>query len=242
MIARALTVVLLLAACSSEQDGDDGREPALSEGRDAAPGGLEAGAQATPRSDASGDRAIEYPDTTGGLHQLVTHIAAAIDRGDRRRAVALVDSLRLPDPGGWFARVFGRRLGVELAREYADLADDIRELVPLLRSLTGSGNTEILVERFAEPASSAVGYQKRALERMVNRVPLYSVRLVEPGSQRGFHLWSFVHDGASFRWVGKMKRVAPEDAAERAAPPVPLDGGVPDLLELRARDRQASAP
>jgi len=49
------------------------------------------------------------------------------------------------------------------------------------------------------------------------------VRLRKDGEGEGFHLWSFIHDGDSFRWVGKLKAIT-------GRPPPD-----PDPLELRVR-------
>jgi hypothetical protein len=182
-----------------------------------------------------------YPATTEGLRELIVDILEAAGRGDRAEAFALADGLRLEDPQAFFGGVFGAQLGDELAADYTAAAERIREIVPLLREVAAAGEAEVLVEAFEEPSERAVGYQSRALERMLVPTTLYSVRFARPDEGRGFHLWSFVHDGTSFRWAGKMQRATDDDV-----PPVevqlglpegaeiPLDGDVPDLLELPA--------
>jgi hypothetical protein len=181
---------------------------------------------------------IRYPASTEGLKQLIGDLMGAIQSGARGRAARLAASLKLPDADGWFRATFGPRLGARLAGDYRPEAARIAELVPLLRSLAEQNRTVIDVARFDAGAAGAVGYQRRALARMRRKTRLYSARLRRPTDAVGFHLWSFVHDGTSFRWVGKMKGVAGDNPSPRQSALAPYvgDAGVPDLLELRSKD------
>ncbi len=178
-----------------------------------------------------------YADRPEGLRELLDDILAAGRRGDRAAAFELADSLRLDDPYAAFGRLFGAELGDALAEDYAETAERIRELVPLLFELGGDG-VEVVVEAYDQPSERTTGYQARALERMREPTPLYSARFVRVDEGSSFHLWSFIHDGESFRWAGKMRQVAPDDVPIELlldlpeGAEIPLDGGVPDLLEL----------
>jgi hypothetical protein len=229
----------LACACSDDaapRHTETAGAPHASE--DAAPG---AGGSPEP-ADAAIQEALgpSYPASEEGLRELVDDILAAAGRGDRAAAFELADSLRIDDPYAYFGRVFGAELGDKLASDYAEVGERTRELVPLLRELTATEGAEIRVESFSRPSARTVGYQARALERMVESTPLYSVRISRGGAGGGFHLWSFVHDGQSFRWAGKMQRVAPHGVpleVQLGLPEgaeIPHDGDVPDLLELPA--------
>ena len=178
-----------------------------------------------------------YPASEDGLRALLDDLLAAAARGDRTGAYELADGLRLPDARAYFTEVFGEELGAELAGDYTELADRLRELVPLLWELTSADDAELRVEAYDRAGDGAVGYQARAFERMRSPTPLYSVR-VPRGGDPGFHLWSFVHDGDAFRWVGKMRAVAPDGAplSEQLEMPegaeIPQDAADIDLFEL----------
>lgn len=190
----------------------------------------------------TGDTAptLVYEDSAAGLETQLGALAAAIQDGQDARARSLALDLALDDPERWFGEVFGSALGPRLAADHAPQRGRLPELVDLIAQLVARGQTELRIERFEradDPA--AVGYQARALRAMEQPVPLYSARLSDPGGQRVFHLWSFVHAAGRFRWVGKMKAVADEDAE----PGTPGTPGTDDRLdELRQRDRGRLAP
>jgi hypothetical protein len=156
-----------------------------------------------------------YPDGPDGLKALV---------GDVTSSPALGDALVLPDPMAYFSAHFPLETAARLAAEY-------QASPPALgRFLTGQGGSEIRVERLEradDPA--AVGYQEHALTAMKAPVALYSVRLRARGQRSGRHLYSFVRDGEVWRYLGPMKQVKPELAA---------DPKFDAIAGLRARDRQ----
>jgi hypothetical protein len=178
---------------------------------------------------------VAYPDTDAGLKQLAAELLDASRSSDQRRLAVLLESLRLRDPEGWFRAAFGQALGSQLALDYQAVSSEIGQLAPLLSRLSADLQTIITIERYVRPEMpESVGYQSAALARMQNRVPLYSVRFATLDMRKVFHLWSFVHQDGSFRYVGKMKRTVD-------APPDPTR----DLLELRRADAdklKAAAP
>lgn len=204
-------------------------------------GGACSGDGPAPRADTEDTApALAYEDSAAGLETQLGALVAAIQDGQDARARSLAEGLALDAPERWFGEVFGSARGPRLAAEYAPQRGRLPELVDLIAQLVARGQTELRIERFEhadDPA--AVGYQARALRAMEQAVPLYSARLSDPGGQRVFHLWSFVHAAGRFRWVGKMKAVAGEDAD----PGVPGTPGMGDRLdELRQRDRGRLAP
>lgn len=168
-----------------------------------------------------------YPDTTQGLEGLMTALVKAIQDGDAAEKARLLQSLQLPAANAWFREVFGPSLGPELLAEQDPQRAGIGWLASHIKGRIDTGLTAIHAERFDAPSQPAsVGYQSEALARMQQRVPLYSVRFASPDGKRIWHVWSFVHHRATFRYVGKMRRVANR--------PPPVDGR--DPLEYRLSD------
>lgn len=168
----------------------------------------------------------EYPANAAGLKALLTELLEARKAGDADKSYVLTESLRLRDYETWFTERFGAKRGPELAADYKKQFDDIQLLADTVQSLRDNGRTEINVEHFEGPEDSrATGYQVRALRAMQPPVPLYSVRLVDDKGKNSFHIWSFVHDGKSFRYVGKMKPIARPEMTKKG-----------DLLEYREAD------
>src|SRR5688572_10336674 len=154
----------------------------------------------------------------------MTELLAAVRAGDQDRAQTLAASLELPDPDAWFEQHFPPEIAARLAAEYAPLRGRVGELSARLRDLLAAGNTLLAVERFDDPGNvDATGYQSLALRAMTHDAPLYSVRLRKDGEGEGFHIWSFIHDGESFRWIGKLRAITGQKPAD------------PDPLELRVR-------
>ncbi len=171
---------------------------------------------------------VKYEATISGLTRYMRDLRFAIMGNDEPATGLLVASLRLEEHLLWMARVFGNELGAALSARYQPQSDEIGLLVRVLREQFDKGLTEIQVYRFqTATATSATGYQSAALRRMVAPEALYSVRLSNKDRTHSFHLWSFVHDKGSFRFVGKLRGVAE---------PKPLDGR--DLNEYRLSDAE----
>jgi hypothetical protein len=222
---RFALLLLLLSACS------DGEAKGSSSGTSAPPAPAPAPVP-TPTPVAPPEVVLappSYPDTVQGLQSLMGHLVTAIQADDPKEEVRLLDSLRLSDPRAWFRATFDAKLADKLADEYQPIHDGIGQLLDTLQTMVSNGQTVPEAEQFAEPdQTGATGYQSAALSRMVKRTPLYSVRLKTPDGSRVYHLWSFVHDGGSFRFVGKMRKV--EDR-----PPQRVGGR--DVLDYRKGDR-----
>lgn len=169
---------------------------------------------------------IQYSGTIAGLKRLMRDLRTAVTANDEAEMTVLVGSLRISDSEQWMANVFGDELGAQLSAEYTPQREEIGLLVALLKEQFGKGLTTIQVERFQTAnVQTATGYQSTALSKMQSTVALYSVRLSSDTSVDSFHLWSFVHQGGSFRYVGKLRAVAPKRI-----------GGGRDLNEYRLRD------
>ncbi|HTE56927.1 MAG TPA: hypothetical protein VK698_39010 [Kofleriaceae bacterium] len=168
-----------------------------------------------------------YPDTAQGLEAMMTALVKALQDGDEAEQTRLLQSLQLPAVDGWFREVFGPSLGPELLAEHEPQRAGIGWLAGHIKGRIETGLTAIHAEKFDAPGQpGAVGYQSEALARMQQRVPLYSVRFSSTDGKRTWHVWSFVHHRGTFRYVGKMRRVASR--------PPPADGR--DPLEYRLSD------
>ncbi len=166
-----------------------------------------------------------YPDTVQGLESLMTALVKALQEDDAVEKSRLLLSLRLPEPGDWFRNVFGGELGPRLLAEHEPQRTGIGWLASHIKGRIETGLVSIHAQRFDAPDTpAAVGYQSQALAAMKQRVPLYSVRFATPDGKRTWHVWSFVHHKGTFRYIGKMRRVAPG--------PPPAEGR--DPLEYRA--------
>lgn len=229
--------LLLLAAIAVGCGG--GRESGSEAESDDA-GGRDAGASAeAPAAGGEGEAdagegetevEVSFPPTESGLAKLMGQLNRSIASGDGAEYERLMRSLRLPDHEAWFREHFRERAARRLAEEYEPIHEEIGQMKGVLEGYLDKGLKNIEPYKFGDPeAPSATGYQSRALEAMTDPVPLYSVRLSDETRDKAFHLWSFVHVGGTFRFVGKMKEIVRED------PPVEDDH---DLLELRNTDRE----
>lgn len=171
-----------------------------------------------------------YSDSVQGLESLMRTLVGAIQNDDAGEEARLLESMRLEDPKAWFGEVFEPPVAERLVAEYEPLKGGIGHLVNALKGPIDAGQTDVKADRFDAPdMQGATGYQQAALKHMKKKVPLYSVRLSTRDGKRTFHVWSFVHDGATFKLVGKMRAVEEKEPA--------LVGGR-DPLEYREIDRQ----
>ncbi len=167
---------------------------------------------------------ITFASGVSGLESFMTELVSAVRAGDQDRAQTLAASLELPDPTAWFEQHFPPEVATRLVAEYEPLRGRVAEVTARLQDLLAGGSTLLAVERFDDPANAdATGYQSLALRAMTHDIALYSVRLRKDGEGEGFHIWSFIHDGESWRWIGKLRAITGQKPAD------------PDPLELRVR-------
>lgn len=183
-----------------------------------------------------GPEDIRYDNTISGLERLMRDLRVAIVADDENQSALLLASLRLPEADTWMKQVFGDELGAQLSDEYKPQQEEIGLLAEVLAEQFEQGLTEVEGYRFRTPdVLSATGYQSAALKKMTTQVALYSARLYSPDRSRTFHLWSFVHEENSFRYVGKLRSVA----AKRASGGRDLNEyRLSDALRLSAQDNE----
>ena len=215
----ALPCILLLAcALASAGCGDD--EPvAAPTPRDAGPepvATLESPpkAKAVPMTDetAKADAAKAVPEagTLEGFQARMQQLVHACVHGDDTAAAMDVKDLLLPDPVGWFRKTFGEEYVKGLVAEYAIWSVRIPQLPAELVKNRSAGKTELLTERFeTSDDDMATTFQAIALRKMKVRTSLYSMRLVEPGEEDGWHVWSFAWVDGKVRFVGRLMALTP---------------------------------
>lgn len=174
---------------------------------------------------------VKYEATISGLGRFMRDLRVAIQSEDEPATGLMMASLRLQDPDAWMSRTFGNELGKTLSAEYKPQSEEIGVLAQVLREQFDKGLTEVDIGRYQTNENpSATGYQSAALSKMVAAAPLYSVRLYSEDHKQVFHVWSFIHDGESFRFVGKLRAVAEKKAL-----------GGRDLNEYRVSDAERLA-
>jgi hypothetical protein len=174
-----------------------------------------------------------YANDAAGLDKLFTDLLAAAKKKDDARAKVYAESLKLPEPAAWFTTTFGAELGASLAAEYdaegyAGFGDSAAEG---LRGLLAQGRTDVTTSCHASADDdAATGYQVSALRAMKQPAPLCTVRISDPGSDKGYTLWSFTWVDGKFRFVGKMKKADTHEVDPSIATEMDM------LAELPVRD------
>lgn len=172
-------------------------------------------AAAKPESPLAGKspQDLRYEPTISGLTLFMRDLRVAIMSNDEPAVGLMVASLRLKSPELWMTKTFGEDLGNALTEQYMPQSEEIGLLVEVLKEQYDAGLVEVDVGRFqTKDNPSATGYQSAALGKMLSAVPLYSVRLVTADRKKSFHIWSFVHENESFRFIGKLRSVATKRA------------------------------
>lgn len=149
-----------------------------------------------------------YPATTDGLRDMMADMVRAHRRDEaaaRARAEAV---LLLPNAEAWFAKHFGADAARHLAKEYQIYGHGFAEF-PRMITQQGEkyGRKQFVVDMISDPTNpKATGFQARAIQAMTERAPLFAFRLRGEGKS-DFVLYNFVHDGTTFRYVGRMARL-----------------------------------
>lgn len=183
-----------------------------------------------PEPAVAGVKAV--PDTMEAFHARMEQLLAACRDADSAKGEADARELLLPDPRAWFAHAFDKdhpQLDA-LVKEYEAKADQLPTLPVAIRDLATAGQDQVLTERFVDPNDElATGYQAIALRKVTKPIGLYSLRLLKPDADSGWHLWSFAHVDGRFRFVGQMLALSPDA----------VDPTLRGLGSLRVKDAKA---
>lgn len=139
---------------------------------------------------------------------------------------------------------FGPEVGARAWKGYSDvIAAKLRAEAPkrIIEQVRDRGLTEVVVEQVgpAYPQNTTPGDQ-RVLDAMLQKQPMYTVRLQKPGETLGLRLNGFVfHEGRWRAFLKSYDHLEPvADAAPPEGPPVDAapaqpsaDGGVPSAAD-----------
>jgi hypothetical protein len=150
-----------------------------------------------------------YSDTAASFDQFAQELIGSVKNNKRGEFDAIVSKLDLPDAKGWFDKTFGPEAGPRLLAEYeANPMKDWKRGWPELRKLiVDEGRDTIATSRHdSADDEMATGHQANAIRAMKTPVALYRIQLTRPDGEKSFTLWSFVHEGGKFRFIGKTKK------------------------------------
>lgn len=144
---------------------------------------------------------LDYPDTASGLEHLVRDILKAQKSNDGERANALLQSMVLSDPRGWYDRVFGVDVGSDPEATYGKLvASIVPSLAHTLLTAQAQGLTDVSVVRFDKSCDDNAGEDTFGiLHARIEPVPLYEVRLAH--SNKFMRLFAFSYVDGGFRFI-----------------------------------------
>jgi len=105
-------------------------------------------------------------------------------------------------------------MGAKIDANHVKLSQNMTEgLLKSYKAQLAQNRTNVTAYKLTDPESKdATGLQSGAMKAMKEKVPLYGVRLIEPGKDAGMHYWSFVYVDGGFRMIGKMNARAAEPA------------------------------
>ena len=144
---------------------------------------------------------LDYPNSASGLERLVKDILKAQKTNDGARADALLKSLVLSDPRGWYDRVFGVDVGNEPVGTYEKSAAAVAPSIARFFLNAETQNlTEVSVVRFDKSCDDNAGEDAFGiLHARVEPVPLYEVRLLNGNKFIRLFALAYVDDG--FRYI-----------------------------------------
>ena len=163
-----------------------------------------------------------------GLRKLFESIIAAHQRGELAVAQAMARQLELPDPGGFFASRFGAQRGAALTRELERSPLKLYALPKAMASEHTRGRKVLLTDELISEQDEGATYTQHLalkLDQGQPKLKLYTLRMAREREEDGFALWSFIHDGQQFRYVGKLLHLEdhpPTDESLRAMRELPM--------------------
>jgi hypothetical protein len=137
---------------------------------------------------------VSYPESESGLDHLGKDMLKALKDGNAERAMALAQSMVLPDPAGWYHLTFGDYSG---SKEIASYTNEHAQLplaiLGFFKNAIQSGNNGIRVKRFGASCDDNDGENTfPTLDARVNSTALYDLRL-----------WPIAYVDGTFRFVAE---------------------------------------
>jgi TonB family protein len=161
----------------------------------------------------------------------------ALKEGQTDRAMAVAQSMVLPDPAAWYHQTFGNYSGGKEIASYTNQRPQLpAEIFGFFKKAMQSGNTGIHVKRFDANCDDNDGENTfPTLDARVNAAPLYDLRLYN--GDRYFRLWPLAYIDGAFRFVGEphpwdyfSPRLATDSPAASAKNPADQHGEEPATL------------
>jgi len=145
---------------------------------------------------------VRYPDSAGGLEHFAKDLFSALKGNDSARAMALAQSMALPDSAAWYHQTYGDFSGKEDVRAYEhDRPQLASKILGLFNKAIAAGNTGIHVKRYDGGCDDNDGDNTYPfLEYRIQKTPLYDMRLFNGESY--FRLWPLAYVDGTFRYVG----------------------------------------
>jgi len=154
-----------------------------------------------------------YPDTAGGLENLVGEIFRASKKNDTATFNALISSLSQPVPAEWFGNTFGDD-GETMLQQYPGAGPRITSaLQAFFAKLQNEKFTQATAQKHEASCDDNSGELIYPVMVMRQRsVPLYELRF--HAGEKFYRLWALAYVDGGFRFVGELH---PPDF--RAGPP-----------------------
>jgi TonB family protein len=146
---------------------------------------------------------MSYPESESGLDHLGKDMLKALKDGNAERAMALAQSMVLPDPAGWYHLTFGDYSG---SKEIASYTNE-RAQLPLailgfFKNAIRSGNNGVRVKRFGASCDDNDGENTfPTLDARVSSTALYDLRLYN--GDKYLRLWPIAYVDGTFRFVAE---------------------------------------
>lgn len=143
------------------------------------------------------DAKVAYDASAAGLTQLFTDLLAATSRKDEKALKRLIGSLKLPRHAEWAKQYLGDRADSFL-QEYEQMLPAFdKQVGQVLEARLKEQQTQVM-------AGTADPKDDDRLSKFQQPVTLYWVRMVQPGKPMGYRIYYFVHEGGTFRFLGKL--------------------------------------
>lgn len=143
------------------------------------------------------------------LQGFVENLFGTVKTGKPSEVIELNKKTLLPDPEGWFTKVFGEDSGHKLNEEYAHFVKNMKseDFVKGLHLVLDSGRSQVVVTNIVGTGKPE-SYQDQILASMLVKPQIYEVRLIKPGSPGEFYdLGFFTYIDGAFRNVGNLKAI-----------------------------------
>ena len=158
---------------------------------------------ASPPAAAATTSTVRYPDSTGGLEHFGKDLLSALKSNDSARAMALAQSMALPDAAAWYHETYGDFSGKEDVRAYDHDRPQLPfKVVNFFKKGIAEATTEIRVKRYDHGCDDNDGENTfPLLEYRTRETPLYDLRLYK--GAKYFRLWPLAYVDGTFRYIGE---------------------------------------